>query len=135
MSQRASGTFEVKLDRQPPFDSADGVSLGRTTITKQFHGDLTGTSQGEMLSAGSSEVPGSAGYVAIERVRGTLHGRSGSFVLQHNGLLDRGRPELSVNVVPDSGSGELKGLRGSLTIDIREGKHYYSFEYALGEAG
>jgi hypothetical protein len=131
MTQRASGTFEVKLDRQPPFDSADGSSMGRASIAKQFHGELEASSQGEMLSAGSSEVPGSAGYVAIERVRGTLQGRSGSFILQHNGLLDRGSAELSVKVIPDSGSGELKGLRGSMTIDIREGKHFYTFDYTL----
>ena len=131
MSQRATGTFEVKLDREPPFDTADGSAIGRASITKQFHGALEGTSQGEMLSAGSSEVPGSAGYVAIERVQGSLHGRKGSFILQHNGLVDRGSPTLSVKVVPDSGSAELKGLRGSLTIEIRDGKHFYTFDYTL----
>lgn len=131
MTQRASGTFEVKLDRQPPFDNADGSAMGRASIVKQFRGDLEAASSGEMLSAGSTEVPGSAGYVAIERVRGTLHGHRGSFILQHNGLLDRGSSELSVKVVPDSGSGELAGLRGSMTIDIRDGKHFYTFDYTL----
>jgi hypothetical protein len=128
---KAQGTFEVQLERQPPFDAADGVSLGRTTLRKQFSGDLTGTAQGEMLSAGS-EVRGSAGYVAIERVQGTLQGRTGSFVLQHDGSMNRGQAELSVRVVPDTGSGELQGLRGSFNIEIREGKHLYSFDYELG---
>jgi hypothetical protein len=133
MSRHASGTFDIKLDRQPPFDAADGTSIGRASFTKQFHGDIEATSTGEMLSAGSTEVPGSAGYVAIERVRGTLQGRSGSFVLQHNGQLDRGRSELSVKVVPDTGSDELKGLRGAMTIDIRDGKHYYTFDYSFDQ--
>ena len=131
MTQRASGMFEIKLDRQPPFDSADGTSLGRSAFVKQFSGDISGSSRGEMLSAGNSEVSGSAGYVAIELVRASLQGKSGSFVFQHVGVLDRGASELSVKVVPDSGTGELKGLRGSLSIEIREGKHFYTFDYTL----
>src|SRR6185312_9342775 len=98
---------------------------------KQFHGNLEASSKGEMLSAGTS-IKGSAGYVAIERVSGTLHGRSGAFVLQHSGTMKRGTPELSVTVVPDSGTGELTGLAGRMMIHIAGGKHSYEFEYTLG---
>lgn len=103
---------------------------GRISINKQFHGDLDATSIGEMLSA-MTAVKGSAGYVAMERVTGALQGRRGSFVLQHSGTMNRGEPVLSVTVVPDSGTGELAGLSGSLGIDIREGVHHYHLEYAL----
>ena len=102
------------------------------SIDKQFHGDLEGTSQGQMLSAGTS-TKGSAGYVAIERIAGTLHGRAGTFVLQHSGTMTRGAPELSVTVVPDSGTGQLVGLSGKLNIKIADGKHSYEFDYALTE--
>jgi hypothetical protein len=101
-------------------------------IDKQFRGDLEGSSRGEMLTAGT-DVKGSAGYVAIERVTGPLHGRSGSFVLQHNGIMTRGAPQLAIAVVPDSGTGELAGLAGRMTIEIDEGAHSYGFEYTLGE--
>jgi hypothetical protein len=100
------------------------------TINKQFHGDLEATSQGEMLSAGSP-VKGSAGYVAMEKVAGSLSGRAGAFVLQHSGVMTRGAPSLSVTVVPDSGSGELTGLSGQMIIQIEAGKHSYEFEYTL----
>jgi len=100
------------------------------TIDKQFHGDLEGTSKGQMLSAMGS-IKGSAGYVAMERVTGTLKGRSGSFVLQHSGTMTRGEPRLVVSVVPDSGTGELVGLAGTLTIKIAEGRHSYDFEYTM----
>jgi Protein of unknown function (DUF3224) len=126
----ASGTFEVKL--VPQTDDGADAGLGRMTIDKQFHGDLDGTSKGQMLSAMSS-VKGSAGYVAMERVTGTLKGRSGSFVLQHSGTMTRGEPQLLVSVVPDSGTGELIGLTGTLTIKIADGKHSYEFDYTLAQ--
>lgn len=130
MSQRASGTFEVKLTPQPLADTAAGPNLARMAIDKQFRGDLEGTSRGEMLSAGTS-VKGSAGYVAIERVTGTLQGRSGTFVLQHSGTMTRGTPQLTITVVPDSGTGALEGIAGSMTIIVADGKHSYTFEYTL----
>jgi flagellar basal body rod protein FlgG len=128
MASRASGSFEVKLTPQPPGESP----IGRMTINKQFHGELAATSRGEMLMAGTA-VKGSAGYVAIETVTGSLHGREGSFALQHNGTMTRGAPQLSVTVVPDSGTGQLTGLSGTMTIKITEGKHFYEFDYELGE--
>ncbi|MEA2699408.1 MAG: hypothetical protein QOI66_3679 [Myxococcales bacterium] len=127
---RAAGTFEVTMNSQPPYDSGEGVTLSRIAITKRFQGDLEGSGSVEMLSA-MTPVKGSAGYVAIERVFGRLHGRVGSFVLQHSGTMDRGRPSLSVTVVPDSGTAGLKGLAGAMTIDITDGKHSYAFEYTL----
>ena len=127
---RAAGTFDVKLVPQPTAGSADAASIGRLTIDKQFHGDLTGSSQGEMLAAGTN-VKGSAGYVAMEQVRGTLQGHSGSFVLQHSATMTRGTPQLSILVVPDSGTGELVGLTGRMMITIADGKHSYEFEYTL----
>ena len=132
MTARASGTFEVKLSPLATADQAEGLPLGRMAIDKQFHGDLEATSNGEMLTAGTS-VKGSAGYVAIERVTGTLHGRSGSFVLQHSGIMTRGAPQLTITVVPDSGTDELAGLAGRMTIEIDAGKHSYGFEYTLDE--
>ncbi len=129
----ASGTFEVKLTPQKPDNKeAEGANLGRMSINKKFYGDLEATSKGEMLSA-MTEVKGSAGYVAIERVSGALHSRSGTFVLQHNGTMTRGAPELSITVVPDSGTGQLVGLAGKMTIKIAEGKHFYEFDYTLPE--
>ena len=126
----ASGTFDVNLAPQPAASGIEAANLGRMTIDKRFHGDLTATSLGEMLSAGT-EIAGSAGYVAIERVTGTLHGRTGSFALMHFGLMDRGTPSLRVTVVPDSGTGDLAGIRGELTIRIEQGQHGYAFEYSL----
>ena len=99
-------------------------------IDKQFHGDLEAHSRGQMLAAGTS-VKGSAGYVAIELVSGTLNGRMGTFILQHTGTMNRGTPQLSVTVVPDSGTGELVGLAGKMAIDISGGKHAYDFEYTI----
>jgi uncharacterized protein DUF3224 len=132
MTAKASGEFEVKLSPQKPDNKeAEEAKLGRMSISKQFHGGLEATSQGEMLSV-MSEVKGSAGYVAMERVRGTLDGRSGTFVFQHSGIMTRGVPELSVKVVPDSGTGELLGLAGAMTIRIEGGKHFYEFDYAIG---
>jgi hypothetical protein len=125
----ATGTFEVKLAPQ----ATDAPSLGRMSIDKQFHGDLEATSKGEMLAA-MTETKGSAGYVAMERVTGSLHGRAGSFVLQHSGTMNRGAASLSVTVVPDSGTDKLAGLSGKMAIQVEGGKHSYEFEYSLPEA-
>jgi len=129
----ARGTFEVKLAPQTTAHDHAGASLGRLSIDKEFRGDLVGTSKGEMLTAMTS-VKESAGYVAIERVTGTLQGRKGSFVLQHSGTMTRGAPSLVITVVPDSGTEELTGLAGTMTIIIAEGKHSYEFEYTLPPA-
>lgn len=127
--QHATGPFEVKL--VPQQDPGADPMLGRMTIDKTFHGDLEASSKGQMLSAGTS-VKGSAGYVAVEKVTGTLHGRKGSFILQHNATMDRGKPSLSITVVPDSGTDELTGIAGMMNINIApDGKHTYDFEYSL----
>lgn len=131
LTSHGSGTFDVKLTPQAAEDADAG--LGRMSIDKRFHGDLEGTSKGFMLSSAATIVKGSGGYVAMERVTGTLKGRSGSFVLQHSGTMTRGVPQLSVTVVPDSGTSQLAGLAGTLTIKIDEGKHSYEFEYTLPE--
>jgi hypothetical protein len=131
VTSHASGTFDVKLT--PQAVGAGDAGLGRMSIDKQFHGDLEGTSKGFMLSSAATIVKGSGGYVALERVTGTLKGRTGSFVLQHSGTMTRGTPQLSVTVVPDSGAGQLEGITGTLTIKIADGKHSYDFEYALPE--
>lgn len=131
MTTRASGTFEVKLTPRTPDEEAESSSIGRLSISKQFHGDLEGTSTGQMLAV-STAVEGSAGYVAMEQVSGTLHGRRGTFALQHSGTMDKGAPQLSVTVVPDSGTEGLTGLSGRMSIEIADGKHSYLFEYELG---
>jgi hypothetical protein len=130
----ARGTFEVKLNPLTTYEAATASPLGRMSIDKQFHGDLEGTSKGEMLSA-AGQVKGSAGYVAIERVHGSLNGRRGSFILQHSGRMTRGAPELVITVVPDSGTDELTGLAGMMDIIIEPGKHSYELRYTLGNAG
>jgi uncharacterized protein DUF3224 len=127
----ATGTFEVKIVAQD--DKGWEPAIGRMSIDKQFHGDIDGTSKGQMLAA-MSDVKGSAGYVALERVACTLRGRGGTFVLQHSGTMTRGAPTLIVTVVPDSGTGELSGLTGTFTIDIVDGKHLYDFEYSMPES-
>jgi hypothetical protein len=132
MTSRAKGTFEVKLSPLATHNQAEGSLLGRMSIDKQFHGDLEATSQGEMLSAGAV-AKGSAGYVAMERVSGTLHGRGGNFTLQHSATMTRGVPQLSITVAPDSGTGELAGLSGWMTIEIADGNHSYEFEYTIAE--
>lgn len=126
----ASGTFDVKISPQTPDGKFEDATMGRMTIDKQFHGDLEATSKGQMLTA-MTDIKGSAGYVAIERVNGTLHGRTGSFFLQHSASMTRGVPQLSVTVVPDSGTGQLVGLTGKMDIKIDAGKHSYAFEYTL----
>lgn len=133
MTTRASGIFDVKLTPQPPQGDPAEATHGRMTIDKTFHGDLDGTSKGEMLAAGTA-VKGSAGYVAIEQVSGALHGRTGTFVLQHSGTMNRGDAQLSVTVVPDSGTGELAGLAGRMAINITAGTHSYEFDYTLNAA-
>ncbi len=126
----AKGTFEVDVKPVGTPETAYENTLGRMSLNKRFSGDLTGTGKGEMLTA-MTAVKGSAGYVAIERVNGTLAGKSGSFVLQHTGTMDHGTQNLSISVVPDSGTGQLQGIRGDLRIRIVEGKHFYEFEYSM----
>ena len=134
MTTRATGSFDVKLTPQATDTPTEGSPLGRLTIDKQFHGDLEGTSKGEMLTAGSPTVKNSAGYVAVEHVTGTLKGKKGTFALQHIGVMTRGEGKLTITVVPDSGTGELTGLTGSMTIDLSNGGHAYTFDYAIGGA-
>ena len=135
MARVAKGTFEVRMNPAGPDGAAADPALGRMTLDKDFHGDLEGTSQGQMLFAGTA-VEGSAGYVAIERVSGTLHGLKGTMVLQHNGIMTRGVGELTIRVVPDSGTGELEGVAGVMVINVEGEGHFYDLEYTLGdEAG
>ncbi|WP_317205786.1 DUF3224 domain-containing protein [Janthinobacterium sp.] len=126
----ATGSFDITLTPQTAAPAIADAKLGRMTIEKQFHGDLEAASLGEMLSV-RTEVQGSAGYVALERVTGTLHGRKGSFVLQHSGTMSRGAASLVLSVVPDSGSEELIGLSGAMSIQIDQGKHSYTMDYLL----
>jgi hypothetical protein len=130
MPSHAAGSFDVNLVPQSLANADAGPLMGRLSINKTFSGDLQATSQGEMLSAGTA-VKGSAGYVAMERVTGTLHGKSGSFVLQHSGTMNLGAPQLTVSVVPDSGTDELTGLSGTLSIQIADGKHSYAMGYEI----
>jgi len=130
MTTRANGAFDVKLNPLETHNKDTSANVARMSIDKQFRGDLEATSQGEMLSA-MGGVKGSAGYVAIERVTGTLHGRPGSFSLQHNATMTRGVPYLNIIVVPDSGTDELVGLAGKMNIIIADGKHSYEFDYTL----
>jgi hypothetical protein len=124
--QSASGTFDVKLKLLEP----NGSPIGAMSIDKTFHGGLKGKSLGQMLAV-RPDVPGSAGYVAMERVDGTLDGRRGTFALQHSGTMQKGAQSLSITVVPDSGTGELTGLTGAMNIVIESGRHEYTFEYSL----
>jgi len=133
MSNRATGSFDVKLTPQPLADANADSTLGRMAIEKQFHGDLEGTGRGEMLT-GMTPVKNSAGYVAIERVTGALLGKKGAFTLQHNATMNRGAQHLSITVVPDSGTDQLSGISGDLSIRITDGKHFYEFEYSLPNA-
>lgn len=127
MANNAKGTFEVKLT---PEESGEGSVVGRMTIAKGFSGDIVGTSEGLMVMTGTA-VQGSAGYVALEKVTGSVNGRSGTFYLQHSGLMRRGEGQLNIVVVPDSGTDELTGLDGKFGLTITEGKHFYDFEYTL----
>ena len=132
VSGHATGTFEVKMTPQPSDDKGGDATMARMSGEKQFHGDLEGTSKVQMLSWGSPQS--SAAYVALEKVTGTLKGRSGSFVLQHTGIMTRGTPQLTITVVPDSGTGQLAGLTGKMNIIIANGKHSYEFDYELPSA-
>ena len=127
---RAAGTFDVKLTPQTLADAQADPLMGRLALDKQFQGDLQASSKGEMLSARTS-IENSAGYVAIERVTGTLGGKKGSFVLQHSGTMTRGQQHLEITVVPDSGTAELAGLKGTMTIRNEGGKHFYELAYSL----
>ncbi len=133
VTQRALGTFDVKIAPLTPYNAEAGAAVSRMSIDKQFKGDLEATSKGEMLGGGDYKK-GSAGYVALEYVTGKLNGKSGSFALQHNGTMHRGNTQLSVSVVPGSGTGELAGLSGKMNIIIAEGKHSYEFDYSLEAA-
>lgn len=130
MSAVAKGTFTVDIKPVVEPNTFEGVALGRMSLDKRFEGDLIGTGKGEMLSA-LTPLKGSAGYVAIERITGTLHGRSGSFVLQHKGTMDQGAQQLSITVVPGSGTGALAGITGNFKLNIVDGKHFYELEYSL----
>jgi hypothetical protein len=133
MSTRATGGFEVTLAPQAPDSGFEDVGVGRMTIDKRFRGDLEATSKGQMLAA-MTAVKGSAGYVAMEVVTGTLGGRTGTFVLQHTGTMSRGEPGLNVSVVPDSGTAGLTGLTGQMNIIVADGTHSYEFVYAFAPA-
>jgi len=130
MNQHAKGSFDVKLQPIDIYNKDEGAGIARMSLDKQFHGVLEAVSKGEMVSA-MGAVKGSAGYVAMERVTGTLAGKHGSFTLQHNATMTRGEPYLNIIVVPDSGSGELTGLAGKMNIVITDGAHFYEFEYSL----
>jgi hypothetical protein len=132
MTHHAEGTFEVKNSPLPADDAIQGTPIGRFGLDKQFHGDLEGTSKGEMMGAGDPGK-GTAGYVAMEFVTGTLGGRSGSFALQHSGTMEGGKFNLNVVVVPGSGTGALAGIAGTMNIVIAGGKHSYLFDYTLPE--
>jgi hypothetical protein len=134
MSTVAKGRFTTSSTPHPPYDSADGAVLGRMSIDKVFEGDFTGTGHVEMLAARSSTHPTSAGYVAIERMVGTLLGKSGSFVMQHSGTMNRGVQTLSVSVVADTGTDALAGIAGTLHIDIVDKQHFYTFTFTLPDA-
>jgi hypothetical protein len=131
MTMQATGTFEVKVLPLPADDTVDTGGFGRLSIDKRFSGTLVGTSKGQMV-AGMTAVEGSGAYVALERVSGTLNGRHGTFVLQHNGTMSGGEQELRIAVVPDSGTDELTGLAGTMKITIDGGRHSYEFEYRIG---
>jgi hypothetical protein len=133
VTTHATGSFDVKVNPLPAYDTAAGSPLVRFSIDKQFSGDLAATSIGEMLAAGTA-AHGSGVYVAVERVTGTLAGRLGSFVLHHTGIMNRGVSSLTVTVAPDSATDQLVGLSGTMEIIIADGKHSYDFSYALPDA-
>jgi hypothetical protein len=133
MKSQACGSFDVSLKPLEPYNQTKSALLARMSIDKQFHGELEAVSQGEMLSGGNP-AKGAAGYVAMERVEGSLQGRKGSFCLQHNATMDSGAHQLNIIVVPGSATGELVGLGGKMDILIAEGKHSYVFDYELPDA-
>ncbi len=131
MNNQAKGSFEVKMTPQPFSEGSSDHALGRFLLDKHYHGDLEAAAIGQMLSFGTGEKGSSGVYVAIEKITGTLQGRSGSFALHHTGLMNNGVPTLTVAVVPGSGTGDLTGLAGSMNIQIAHGKHTYSLTYTL----
>ncbi len=133
MTRHAEGTFDVKTTPLPADETLMGTLIGRYSLVKQYHGDLEAVSKGEMLGAGEPST-GNGGYVAIEQVTGTLNGHTGSFALQHIGVMEGGSYKLSVVVVPGSGTGQLTGIAGTLTIVVNSGKHSYVFDYTLPAA-
>jgi len=134
VTARATGRFDLTWDEKPAYDDAEGATLAEVTITKKFHGDLSGTSLTRLIRA-MTPIKESAAYVAIERVNATLHGRAGTFVLQHSATMGRGERSLAITVVPDSATGELTGLLGRLMVNNADGEHQYTFEYTLDDAG
>ena len=128
---RATGTFDVKITPQASDLAPEGPNLGRMSLDKQYHGDLAAAAKGEMITAAGLAVKDSASYSAVERVSGTLHGRKGSFALQHTGIMDRGKPYLVITVVPDSATGDLTGLTGKMEIIIEGKQHSYVFDYEI----
>ena len=126
----AKGSFEVTMHAEPPYDAIDGVTLGRASFDKRFSGPLEGTGSVQMLAA-RTPVAGSAGYVAVERIQGALEGRRGTFVVLHTGLMNRGTSSLIVQIVPDSGTGDLRGIAGKMAIEIMDGKHFYELDYTF----
>ena len=131
MNHHAEGPFEVKMNPLPADGGSEAVALGRMALDKRYRGDLEATSIGQMLALHGDEK-GSAGYVAIERISGSLQGRSGSFAAQHFGLMDRGGKTLRIDIIPDSGRGELVGIRGHMDIRIESGgAHFYMIDYTL----
>jgi hypothetical protein len=132
VTMHAKGTFDVKVALVAE-DKAEGATLGRYSLDKQYHGDLEATAKGEMLTSGS-DVKGSGAYVAVERVTGTLKDRKGSFALVHKGTMSPGARQLEVTVVPDSGTDQLAGISGTLNINIADGKHSYDFAYSLPDS-
>ena len=124
------GPMEVEMEAEPPFLEQEGLTLSRNVVRKTFQGDMDGTSEAQMIAAFTG-TPGSAGYVAIEHFTGSVGGRSGSFVLQHSGVMSKGDAQLTVIIVPDSGSGDLTGISGTLEIDNDQGQHSYILEYEL----
>lgn len=124
------GTFEITMQAEPPFEEVSGVTLSRASFEKRFSGALNATSQVHML-ASRTPVESSAGYVAVERITGKLEARDGSFVVLHRGIMARGARSLELGIVPDSGTGDLKGISGTMSIDIVNGQHHYTIEYAF----
>jgi hypothetical protein len=133
MTSKASGTFAVTVTPQPADETIGDASIGRMALVKEFQGDLVGTARGQMLAT-RTPVAGSAGYVALDRVSGTLHGRQGSFSLQHSGVMDRGTAALRIQIVPDSGTEALAGIAGNLEIRIVDGQHFYDLDYSLPDS-
>ena len=132
MTSHAEGDFDVKNTPHPPDETTAGTGIGRFTLDKQYHGDLQGTAKGIMLGSGNPAT-GSAGYVAMEQVEGTLAGRTGSFAIQHFGSMDSGKFDLKLLIVPGSGAGDLAGISGAVTFTNASGKHSYAMDYTLPE--